>query len=126
MKFTPTKRRLTTSHLPILQPVLKLALPSYPIYSNSLPLPSVTFYARPRVSRGSAIHVFLVIKGVPVFLVGQYKKQQQISALCYTYYDAGFRIPIVGLSALIFPKIPIGIFLYCKKHYLSKSLDKVN
>ena len=61
-----------------------------------------------------------VIKGVPVFLIGQYKKQQQINALCYTYYDAGFRFPIVGLCALIFPIIPTGIFLYCKKHYLNK------
>ena len=34
--------------------------------------------------------------------------------MCYTYYDAGLRFPIVGLSALI---IPISIFLYCKKHY---------
>ena len=67
-----------------------------------------------------------VIKGVPVFLIGLYKKQQQINALCYTYYDAGFRFPIVGLCALIFPIIPTGIFLYCKKHYLNKWLDKVN
>ena len=37
-KFTPTKRRLTTSHLPILEPVLKRAIPSYKIYSN------LTFY----------------------------------------------------------------------------------
>ena len=36
-KFTPTKRRLTTSPLPISEPVLKLALPSHTIYSNSLP-----------------------------------------------------------------------------------------
>ena len=35
-KFTPTKRRLTTSHLPILEPVLKTTIPSYTIYSNSL------------------------------------------------------------------------------------------
>ena len=34
---TPIKRRLTTSHLPILEPVLKPALPSYTIYSSSLP-----------------------------------------------------------------------------------------
>ena len=63
MKFTPTKRRLTTSHLPILEPGLNLALPSYPIYSNSLPLPSLIFYgpSPPRASRGSAIHVFLVL-----------------------------------------------------------------
>ena len=67
-----------------------------------------------------------VIKGVPVFLIGQYKKQQQISALCYTYYYAGFRFPIFGLSALIFPLILIGIFLYCKKYFLNKWLDKVN
>ena len=31
------------------------------IYSNSLSLPSLTFYA-PRASRGSEIHVFLVIE----------------------------------------------------------------
>ena len=37
----------TTSHLPILEPVLKLALPSYPVYSNSLPLLSLTFYGPP-------------------------------------------------------------------------------
>ena len=36
VKFTPTKRRLTTSHLPILEPVLKPALPSYAIYSPIL------------------------------------------------------------------------------------------
>ena len=34
--FTPSKRRLTTSHLPILEPVLKTTIPSYTIYSNSL------------------------------------------------------------------------------------------
>ena len=44
-KSTPTKRRLTTSHLPIiLEPVLKRALPSYTIYSNFPSLPSLTFY----------------------------------------------------------------------------------
>ena len=61
MKFTPTKRRLPTSHIPILEPVWKIALPSYTIYSNSLPLPSLTFYGPPpRASRRSAIHLFLV------------------------------------------------------------------
>ena len=36
-------------------------LPSYTIYSNSLPLPSLTFYGPPPwASRVSAIHVFLV------------------------------------------------------------------
>ena len=43
-KFTPTKRRLTTSHLQILEPVLKRAIPSYKIYSNFPSLPSLTFY----------------------------------------------------------------------------------
>ena len=39
------------SGLPILEPVLKLALPisSHTIYSNSLPLPSLTFYGPPPV-----------------------------------------------------------------------------
>ena len=37
MKFTPTKRRLSTSHLPIFEPVLKPTLPSNTIYSISLP-----------------------------------------------------------------------------------------
>ena len=47
-KFTPTKKAISyISHLPILEPVLKPALPSYPIYSNSLPLPSLTFYGPP-------------------------------------------------------------------------------
>ena len=41
--------------------VWKLALPSYTIYSNSLPVPSLIFYGPPpRASRGSAIHVFLI------------------------------------------------------------------
>ena len=65
LKFTPTKRRFIfiTSHLPILEPVLKLALPSYTIYSSSLPLASLTFYGPPsRASRCSAIHIFLVLK----------------------------------------------------------------
>ena len=40
LKFTPTKRRLTTSHLPTLEPLLKPALSSYTINSSSLP-PSI-------------------------------------------------------------------------------------
>ena len=45
-----TKRRLSTSHIPILEPVWKPALPSYTIYSDSLPprtLPSLTIYGPP-------------------------------------------------------------------------------
>ena len=53
MKFTPTKRRLTISHLSVLEPVLKLALPSYPSF-----LPLLSPGLPP--SWGSAIHVFLV------------------------------------------------------------------
>ena len=59
-KSTSTKRRLSTSHIPILEPVLEPALPSYIIYSNSLPPSSLTFYGiPPRDSRVSAIHLFL-------------------------------------------------------------------
>ena len=36
-EFTPTKRRLSISLLPILQPLLKPILPSYAIYSISFP-----------------------------------------------------------------------------------------
>ena len=39
-KFTPTKRRLSTSHIPVLEPVLKPALLSCTNYSDSL-LPSI-------------------------------------------------------------------------------------
>ena len=45
-----TKRRLSTSHIPILEPVWKPALPSYTIYSDSLhprTLPSLTIYGPP-------------------------------------------------------------------------------
>ena len=86
-KFTPTKRRLTTSHLPILEPVLKPALPSYPIYSNSLPLPSLTFYGpSPRASRGSAIQVFLVKGWYLVLLIsfnGRFRKLRNASVKIY-------------------------------------------
>ena len=47
------------------------ALPSYPIYSNSLPLLSLTFYGPPpphRASRGSAIHVFLEIWDLKILI----------------------------------------------------------
>ena len=66
-KFTPAKRRLTTSHLPVLEPVLKRALPSYTICSNSLPLPTPgILWASPRALRGSAIHIFLVHCILPI------------------------------------------------------------
>ena len=60
-KFTPTKRRLSACHLPILEPMLKPALPSYTIYSISFP-PSHPrhFIGLLRASRDSAIHVLLV------------------------------------------------------------------
>ena len=54
LKFTPTKRRLTTSHLPTLEPLLKPALSSYTINSSSLPLPSLTFFGLPPPSPNSA------------------------------------------------------------------------
>ena len=59
--FLRTKRRLSTSHLPILEPMLRPALLNHTIYSISLP-PSHPrhFMGLPRASRGSAIHVFLL------------------------------------------------------------------
>ena len=39
---------------------MKLALPSYTVYSNSLPSIPDFLWASPRASRGSAIDVFLV------------------------------------------------------------------
>ena len=87
MKFTPTKRRLTTSHILILEPVWKLALPSYTIYSNSLPLPSLTFYGPPpRASWGSVIHVFLVKSCYLVLLIsfnGRFRKSRNASVKIY-------------------------------------------
>ena len=58
------KARGLGSNLLPSEPVLKPALPSYTIYSNSLP-PSYLwhFNALPRASRGSAIQIFLVIGG---------------------------------------------------------------
>ena len=63
LTYTPTKRRLTKSHFPILEPVMKLTLPSYTIYSSSLPrfTPDILWTFPTRGSRGSAIHVFLVL-----------------------------------------------------------------
>ena len=56
------KARALGSNLLPSEPVLKPALPSYTIYSNSLP-PSYLwhFNGLPRASRRSAIHIFLVI-----------------------------------------------------------------
>ena len=52
----------STSHLSILEPLLKPALPSHTIYSNSPP-PSHPwhFMGLPRASRGSVIDAFLVM-----------------------------------------------------------------
>ena len=41
------KSLLSTSHVPILEPVMKPTYPSYTIYSNSLPLPSLTSHGPP-------------------------------------------------------------------------------
>ena len=60
-KFILIKRRLTTSHIPTLDPVLKPALPTYTIYSNSPPPFHLWHFTDlPRASRVSAINVFLV------------------------------------------------------------------
>ena len=52
----------TTSHLSTLEPLLKPALPSHTIYSNSPPPSHLWhFMGLPRASRGSAIDVFQVM-----------------------------------------------------------------
>ena len=61
------KEILSTSHIPILEPVWKPALPSYTIYSDSLPpppppsIPDNLWTSPIRASRVSAVHVFLVV-----------------------------------------------------------------
>ena len=64
LKFTPTKRRLSASHLPTLEPLLKPALSSYTINSNSLapfhPWNFMGFLPPTWAPRGSAIQVFVV------------------------------------------------------------------
>ena len=59
LKCTPTKRRVSTSHLLIWEPVSQL----HNLLHSSPALPSLSFHAspfHPRASRGFAMHVFLV------------------------------------------------------------------